>query len=229
MNNTEPDGLDNLPEADILAHSLRFVDMQPPTQTLQGLATALRQAHQRGLWADMVRLLADRLTESQLGVSKTTPDMPDAPQIGLAPLDQAVNAAPDGEALDEAIMMPLTEADRAVLWAALYFAEQQPQMAALTDGQNLAATSQRLLDFGKADTQIEDLLASLSLPNTIPSGDGAFGAMKASGAAASANTFRRRPVARQLKTCRLWMRRSRFLRWKKAYRKDYTRLRFCRL
>ena len=191
LRNTKPDGLDNLPEAIFLAHSLRFVDMQPPAQTLQGLATALRQAHQRGLWADMVRLLADRLTEAQLGLPKTTADTPDPSNTlptGLAPLDQAVNAAPDGEAPDEAIMMPLTDADRAVLWAALYFAEQQPQMAALTDGQNLSATSQRLLDFGKADTQIEDLLASLPLPNAIPSGDGAFGTT-ASGAAASANTL----------------------------------------
>lgn len=192
LNNTEPDGSGNLPEAIFLAHSLRFVDMQPPAQTLQGLATALRQAHQRGLWADMVRLLADRLTEAQLGLPEATatatPDTSNALPTGLSPLDQAVNAAPDGEAPDEAAMMPLTDADRAVLWAALYFAEQQPQMAALTDGQNLAATSQRLLDFGKADTQIEDLLASLSLPNDIPSGDGAFVAT-ASGAAASANTL----------------------------------------
>ncbi|MGC6534456.1 MAG: hypothetical protein ACON4V_02780, partial [Parvibaculales bacterium] len=192
LNNTEPDGSDNLPEAIFLAHSLRFVDMQPPAQTPQGLATALRQAHRRGLWADMVRLLADRLTEAQLGLPEATatatPDTSNALPTGLSPLDQAVNAAPDGEAPDEAIMMPLTDADRAVLWAALYLAEQQPQMAALTDGQNLSATSQRLLDFGKADTQIEDLLASLSLPNALQSGDGAFGAT-ASGAAASANTL----------------------------------------
>ena len=172
----------NAPDAVFLADALLKVDMAAPKNQPMALADALRDAHERGLWLDMVKVLDDRL-KALASVLDASLDMGSA-----VPFD-----ASSANAVDEPMTLAaasakstapiLADSDRAVLLPAFLaldadivpqsFLKTASAASAASENETQAETalrsvSERLLAYRQInDTALDplgDLLAGLDTP-----------------------------------------------------------------
>lgn len=196
------------PPAVFLADALLKVDMALPEDQPAALAEALRAAHDRGMWSDMVRVLADRLQELAAALPTAENGPTDAltgaltdnsiangpAALSSAVSDEPVSAVAAADAAARAV--PIVGAgDRAVLLPAFLALAAPSEPAALPaafagDENRLVARLRGYPQINNpAQDPLADLLASLpdagAAPDDLKSADAVNAAPEATTNAAS--------------------------------------------